>query len=82
MSQCCRDCPCAEVPSEWIEEGQDLGCMPGKSEILKAYDKHGYLWACHANESRVCRGLVNLRGVDAGSIPTHGVMWGEGNFYE
>jgi hypothetical protein len=73
----CRDCPCQKYVSEWTQQGQDYGCLPTRREILKEYDEHHRIWACHANEKRVCGGLVEHRGVDKNAQPTYGTTFWE-----
>lgn len=52
----CTHCPFAfSDASEYV---QGLGCLPEPSDILRMKRETGHNWACHADETKLCKGFA------------------------
>lgn len=53
----CEGCP-FDLFSEKSAYFNNLGCLPGPSEIIKEMNETNKNWACHERSDKICRGLV------------------------
>lgn len=53
----CKSCP-INITTQEGEEADMYGCLPYYAKIMKWYEDTSKVWACHANNKKVCSGFI------------------------
>lgn len=68
----CIACPFNDGLTDEATQGQNYGCLPSPTDMLKLWDEQQIALSCHGKQDIACRGLAATRNVTNGEILAYG----------
>lgn len=56
----CETCPFLDGLNEEATRVQNYGCLPTAADCVQYKRETGHNWACHSDESKICKGLADV----------------------